>query len=303
MIELNEELKKFAIILIKSNKAEISRMVIWLIEKVYLEQVNNNLPDEKNIWLLNWGENKEKEIKETDSDNSNQWDEISTGLLYILNSIINHAIELRETELICTGLRAFTYIASEISSSTLGDKMKLSIIQNCFYYAKSLTIEISKLNLINNSLSMIPFDCMGMDRILEPSREYSKYALMCFGTTFIELAKTRQLPYLKLNDIGATGRFCMSKIEKSDFLKDATIYLTNVLIKLFEIYEKDNDQEKDQFLLEIYNQTESIMRWFKGDPVKHEKLLKTLDERLSQLKKVDSLLSKKSVNVNWTEIA
>ena len=180
--------------------------------------------------------------------------------------------------------------------------MKLTIIQNCLYFAKNLTIESSELNLIKRSSLMIPFNALSMDRILEPSKEYSESALLYFGSTFIELAKRDQLTSFSLNEIGATGRFCMREIEKSDFLKESTIYLTNVLISIFEIYRNSSNQDKDQFLLEAYNQAESIRKWFKGDPSNYEELLRNLDEKLSKINKPSHLISKQNDTFKWYEI-
>ena len=299
MIELNEELERIAIVLVESNNNDLAKRAIWLLERVYLEQVKNNLPEESEIWELNFDD---KKRENDDIEKANQWSEINYKLLYDLNNIIEHAFECKRTEVIWHGLRAFTSIATEICSYRLGDRMKLTIIQNCLYFAKNLTIESSELNLIKRSSLMIPFNALSMDRILEPSKEYSKSALLYFGSTFIELAKRDQLTSFSLNEIGATGRFCMREIEKSDFLKESTIYLTNVLISIFEIYRNSSNQDKDQFLLEAYNQAESIRKWFKGDPSNYEELLRNLDEKLSKINKPSHLISKQNDTFKWYEI-
>ncbi|MCK4358948.1 MAG: DUF2254 domain-containing protein [Candidatus Cloacimonetes bacterium] len=298
MIEMDDDIEKIIIKLIQRDNIDLSKRGIWLLERVLLKQLYNNLPPEEEIDMLYEFDPDRK----VDHDKSLQWDHICNHHLYMFDKIISTAINLEKAEAVSTGLTSLVSIADRVDESTLGDRKKSHIISLCYYYASSLSIKSVDAGLLKKVQYLIPFNSLEIYSIINSAKDYSKSALQHFGGTFIEIARRNNLNLYHIHDIGSTGRHCISKVDQSDFHKEATIYLINILNDLHNIMLQGNQIEKEYLLTKIHSQAESIRKWFKADEVQYSDFLAKIDYVIESMNKHIISESNKTESNNWTKI-
>jgi hypothetical protein len=268
-----------------------------IIESVYLEQIKTNIPLENEVWSLNYSTD-----TKPDADKSNQWHRLSESQLNILKNVGNKSIDYNQSDGVWSSIHTFLSIAGSVSRMEIGEKMKQAIIIQCFYQAGQLTLDYSNSDPKRNSIIPLPLNSFSLDNILVQSKEYSKFALTTFGSTYIELAKNPNFQIFLIYEISSVGRYCISRSETSTFLKEAVIYILNVLIKISKIIETDDKPEKERHLYFIYEEAKSISTWFKGDKTKFKDYLSIIDKKIESLIKFDLPSKNEQTETDWTLI-
>jgi len=293
MIEMDEDIEKIIIRLIKEGNTDLSQRGIWLLKRVFLKQLFNNLPPEEEIDCL-FDFDPDRKV---DHDKSSQWNHIGRDYLYMFDKIISIAINSERSEAVETGLSSLISIADEVNESTIGDRKKNSIISFCYNYASSLSIKSVDAGLLKRSQFLIPFD--SMYSIINSAKDYSKLALKYVGNTYIEIAKRSNLNIFHIYEIVPIGRHCMSKVGQSDFYEEASIYLIDILNELQHIVLQGSQIDKENLLAEIHNHVKSIRERFKGDEVKYKKFLTKIDYVIKSMGKNIVKESDKTENKDW----
>ncbi|MCK9426753.1 MAG: hypothetical protein M0Q21_11995 [Ignavibacteriaceae bacterium] len=298
--EMDNEIENMAIKLVVLKDPEMISYMIWQLYRMFFDNLKNNLAPEEDIRFFNM--DKIHEQKKDDIDNANQWHYIGTRYFRIYDELIKHAFELENTEILMEIMQNIMQLASDITNSKIGDKIIANIVGECFYFVSKNVIKCSENKYLQKTSFLIPFNSGLLEEIVNVRKEYSKQALRRVGHTFIEIAKQEDLPLFQLNELGSTGRICIGNIDQSEFYKESIIYLINLFVKLYEVVLSHQQINKNNLLLEIYEQAKSIRRFFKSDENKHQDFLKTIENKIESIKISDVTQLEEKKEYNWTEI-
>jgi hypothetical protein len=295
VIELNELYQEIIEDTIEAGFDEVARQGLWDVKWVLEKQLEKNVPPESEIWMFHIREKGKTEVP-VDHDKSLQWDNIPHTYLRMLNSLSEKVIEFKRTQVIWAALHNFPDLISTVTDMNLGDNQKGQIINMCSYYGKSLAIKCVDKGVYGDILVITPFRMFETEKVLGKDAVYSKRVLIDFCETLIELAQREVFDTFAFNEIGATGRGLVEKLDESPFYKEAVILICRTFDRIREEIEKSRKPEKDRAYPEAFKQVESLKRWMESKN-KHDKAVE--DEIGSVLGKFRELEAYEGKTIKW----
>lgn len=253
----------------------VAREGIWLFEKIINVQLNYIIENRKNKTEEN-AEDIEVEYYE---------DKIS-NYIRTLNNIVERAIDEKCYLSIDSGLNGLRFIADHAVSLGLSNSFKTDIVSSCFLYHKLLTIRCINEGISKYISSIKYLDIYETKHILEKSvLDYSRIPLMRYGEVIIYLADNNSLEKYQLNKLGALGRGCISKVDKSKIHREAVLYISQILDKIRQIIEIGKCKDLSLYF-EVQKQLKSFQNWMNSKKVTDVTLSNEINKVLSQFKPV-----------------
>lgn len=129
---------------------------------------------------------------------------------------------------------------------------------------------------------------------LGPKKEFSKEPLIRFCETLILLNKRNALSTFDLNELGATGRGCVCKLDEHPLYKEALIFIVETFNKLREDIEEDiekeiNNSDIKRIYIKLREQVFSLKRWMEAHNKKDNEVETLIDDTLGSFTHYEEL--------------
>lgn len=300
VIELNEMLESISHEIIKSNNNEISRYSFYTINRIFISHLQNNLPNEKDIWELHINEPGFKSTHNVDA--SLQWSHVRDEYIRMIYKLSETAILGNNEKLFNTSLFMYKDIISNILRSKLGLKQIKYLSSNVVYYCIKTIIEAKKHN-INITYLSLPIDSFTIIDSIKNDNEISKFHLIKLSEIIIILTQNEIYDIHIHNELGTIGRSCIENINSDKIYLQMVFFILDVFNQLRILLEKNISTESKKSLIEIFKQVSSFDAWKKSKKLRNKKFSYKLNKILNDFKNVSKYNKEFSnINIKWPDV-
>ncbi|MGH9195506.1 MAG: hypothetical protein ACRD1T_07185, partial [Acidimicrobiia bacterium] len=280
LVEFDEWLQAVTVACGERGLDDASRMAAWTVSNVLEAQLRHNVPDEKDVWDLNWKSG--EDVQAPDHDKSNQWSTVSDRYISILVRLIQTLLEHEHLELATMGLMRIAGVMDTVNGlDNLGPAQKDQLIRRCLFEAERLVVDEGKHLTQRSLLTLYPLNSMRLKRWLDGDTRFAKTAILLLCRTLLRLAEQKRLDSYALNELGTLARGSIEKVDDAPRYAQAVSLACDTFGQLGELYNQPTSIAEVQVIRQIQEQLASLDKWFsaknKVAPVAQEHLQKAIN--------------------------
>lgn len=303
LLELNELMENIALKSIKSGNFDITRQIIYAINRILILHLSKNLPKEAEISEFRFYDkrNNFQEVNVTPNyELNNHWRHLRSDYTSILYNIFTSVLEKGNKDLIETCLYSYSSIITNVIHINIElIQTKLIVNDGIDYFYKIISIA-NKENKINLNFISLPIDSYSLVDLIDKRPELFQFLLVRMTNLVIALIKKKIYIYSSFNDFGTIGRTAISLyLNKNEGLQTLK-FIINILEQIKELLRKDINDETTIAILEIKNQLNSFITWFKDENIENLELTNQIQILIDEISKIPNInLETENITIQW----